>query len=162
MKAIVAVDKNWGIGKDNSLLVHLPSDLKYFKEKTLGKTVVMGRETFESLPGKKPLPKRCNIVLTTNTCYDSGCQNCRSKEELFKTAQEYETDDVYIIGGEKVYKDFLPYCDTIYVTKIDNTFDANKYFPNLDEIQDFYIVMESKPIEENGTRYKFVEYRRKG
>ena len=78
MKAIVAVDRNWGIGRDGGLLVHLPGDLKYFKEKTLGKTVVMGRETLESLPGGKPLPGRDNIVLTLNSFYEAGCPLCHS------------------------------------------------------------------------------------
>ena len=161
MKAIVAVDSNWAIGKGRSLLVHLPGDLRYFKERTLGKTMVMGRETLESLPGQRPLPGRENVVLTRNTCYDADCTICHSEEELLDIASRCNTEDLYIIGGEKVYREFLPYCDTCYVTKIDQAFEADKYFPNLDEDENFQIHWESEWKEENGTRYKFVEYRRK-
>lgn len=161
MKAIVVVDKNWGIGRNKKLLVHLPGDLKYFKEHTLGKTIVMGRETLESLPGGKPLLNRNNIVLTRNKDYGTDCIICHSKEELLKMLKNGNTDEVFIIGGEKVYKQFLPYCDTCYVTKIDKIFDADKFFHNLDKDENFSVVDESEVIEENGTRYKFVEYRRK-
>lgn len=161
MKAIVVADKNWGIGCNNKLLVHLPGDLKYFKDKTLGKTVVMGRETFESLPGKKPLPNRKNVVLTRNADYDAGCSICRSRQELMKMTKAGDTEDLFIIGGEKVYREFLPYCDTCYVTKIDKSYEADKFFPNLDEDEEFEVVWESEIKEENGTRYQFVEYRRK-
>ena len=161
MKAIVVADKIWGIARDNKLLMYLPGDLKYFKERTLGKTVVMGRETLESLPGGNPLPNRKNIVLTRNKNYLASCPVCHSKEELFEMIKDENTDDVFIAGGEKVYKEFLPYCDTCYVTKIDKNFDADKFFPNLDEDESFSVVNESEVVEENGTRYKFVEYRRK-
>jgi len=161
MKAIVVVDKNWGIGRDKKLLVHLPGDLKYFKEHTLGRTIVMGRETLESLPGGKPLLNRNNIVLTRNKGYGAGCSICHSKEELLKMVKDGNADEVFITGGEKVYKQFLPCCDTCYVTKIDKILDADKFFHNLDEDENFSVVDESEWIEENGTRYKFVEYRRK-
>jgi len=161
MKAIVVVDKNWGIGRNKKLLVHLPGDLKYFKEHTFGKVIVMGRETLESLPGGRPLPNRNNIVLTRNKDYVADCSICHSKEELFEMVKDENTEEVFIIGGEKVYNQFLPYCDTCYVTKIDKAFDADKFFHNLDEDENFSVVNESEVIEENGTRYKFVEYRRK-
>lgn len=160
MKAIVAVDKNWGIGKNQKLLVHLPGDLKYFKEKTMGKTVVMGRETLESLPGGKPLPGRHNIVLTSDSCYKTSCPLCHSKEELLGR-EDCQGEDVFIIGGEQIYRQFLPYCDTCYVTKMDKVFSADKFFPDLDASPDFYIAWESEMMEENGVRYQFVEYRRK-
>lgn len=161
MKAIVVVDSNWGIGRDNKLLVHLPGDLKYFKERTLGKTIVMGRETLESLPGKKPLPNRKNVVLTRNKGYDSDCSICHSTEEFLDLAKAEDPNEIFIIGGEKVYNEFLPYCDTCYVTKIDKAYEADKFFRNLDQDEEFEVVWESETKEENGTRYKFVEYRRK-
>ena len=161
MKAIVIVDKNWAIGKDNKLLAHLPGDLKYFKERTLGKTVVMGRETLESFPGKKPLPGRKNIVLTRNLEFEASCPLCNSTEALLQLISEEDPDDVFIIGGEKVYREFLLYCDTCYVTKIENEFEADKFFPNLDMDEEFQVVWESDVKEENGMRYRFVEYRRK-
>lgn len=161
MKAIVAVDKSWGIGKDGKLLVHLPKDLLYFKEKTLGKIVVMGRETFESLPGKKPLPNRINIVLSRNPEFKADCTICNSMGALFKELEGYNMDEVFIIGGEKVYKEFLPYCNSYFVTKIDASFEADKHFENLDLRNDLVLFSESEIQMENGIEYKFTEYRRK-
>lgn len=162
MKAIVVVDQNWGIGKGNHLLIHLPGDLKYFKEKTFNKVVVMGRETFESLPGKKPLPNRINIVLSRNPDFQAeGCIVCRSMGQLFKELEHYPTEDVYIAGGENIYKQFLPYCSSFLVTKIEAAFEADRHFENLDLREDLELVNESDSLEENGVVYKFTEYRRK-
>ncbi len=161
MKAIVVVDRNWAIGKGNSLLAHLPGDLKYFKEKTLGKVVAMGRQTLESFPGGKPLPERTNIVLTTNEDYPAACEICCSKDQLFQCLADYDPEDVFIIGGEQVYREFLPYCDKVYVTKIDAVFPADKYFPNLDEDSEWELVYESEPVTEKGLTYRFTEYTRR-
>lgn len=161
MKSIVVVDKNWGIGKDGKLLVHLPGDLKYFKEKTLGKVVVMGRATFDSLPGRKPLPGRINIVLSRNPDFKADCIICKSMGELFKVLEHYDMEDVFVIGGENIFKQFLPYCNGHFVTKINAAFDADKYFENLDLREDLEIVYESTPQVENGIEYKYTEYRRK-
>lgn len=160
MKIIVAADENWGIGKNNNLLVHIPEDLKYFKEKTLNKVVVMGRKTLESLPGKKPLPGRTNIVLTTDKNYDVDCLVCHSEEELFVELKKYAMEDVYIIGGGKVYADFMDRCDTYFITKILGAFEADRYFENLDERRDTELVWESDMQEHKGIKYKFTEYRR--
>ncbi|MBN7774431.1 dihydrofolate reductase [Clostridium aminobutyricum] len=161
MKIIVAADRKWGIGKDNNLLTHLPGDLKYFKEMTLGKVVVMGRKTLESLPGKKPLPGRTNIVLSGDKNYKADCLVCHSEEELAHELEKYDTEDIYIIGGAKVYADMRDCCDTYYVTKILDEFDADRHFENLDLCQDVELVWESELQEHNGTEYKFTEYRRK-
>nr|WP_315019900.1 dihydrofolate reductase [uncultured Aminipila sp.] len=161
MKIIVAADNNWGIGKDNNLLTYIPNDLKYFKEKTLGKVVVMGRKTLESLPGQKPLPGRTNIVLSSDKEYTVGCTVCHSEEELFKELEQYDSNDVYIIGGAKVYADMLEKCDTYFITKIFNTFDADRHFENLDKRQDVELVWESDMQEHKDLQYKFTEYRRK-
>lgn len=162
MKLILAADKNWAIGKDGGLLCHLPGDLKFFKEKTIGKTVVMGRGTLESLPGSKPLPKRENIVLTGNKDYKvEGAVVVHSHEELFKYIKDKDSDNVMIMGGGRVYKDMLPFCDTCYITKIYESFDADTWFVNLDEMPDFEIVWQSEMQEENGIQYQFFEYRRK-
>ena len=158
MKAIVAVDRNWAIGKDKCLLAHLPGDLKYFKEKTIGKTVVMGRQTLESFPGGKPLPGRKNIVLTSREDYPPICEICCSQEHLFRCLSDCNGEDVFIIGGEQIYREFLPYCDRAYVTKIDAVFPADKYFVNLDEDPDWELVHESNPVKENGLTYRFTEY----
>lgn len=162
MKTIVAVDNNWGIGKDGCLLCSIPGDLKYFKEKTLGKVVVMGRTTYESLPGKKPLKDRINIVLSRNQDFQpEGCIICRSMGELFKVLENYNMEDVFIIGGEDIYRQFSPYCSGHLVTKIDADFEADKHFENLDRRGDIELVEESDPQKENGVEYRFTEYRRK-
>ncbi|MDD3169442.1 MAG: dihydrofolate reductase [Eubacteriales bacterium] len=162
MKTIVAVDNNWGIGKEGCLLVHLPGDLKYFKEKTAGKVVVMGRTTFESLPGKKALKDRVNIVLSRNPDFEpEGCIKCKSMGELFQTLENYDMEDVFIIGGEDIYRQFSPYCSGHLVTKINAVFDADKYLENLDLRSDLVLVSESEAQIENGVEYCFTEYKRK-
>lgn len=162
MKLILAADENWAIGKSGDLLCHLSGDLKYFKERTLGKTVVMGRKTLESLPGAKPLPKRRNVVLTGNQDYKvDGADVVHSEDELNELIKTMNSDDVMIIGGGKVYRDFLSKCDTCYITRIYRTFDADTYFVNLDECTDFEVVWKSDLQTENGIDYQFFEYRRK-
>lgn len=161
MKAIVAVDENWNIGKDGGLLVHLPGDLKYYKAKTIGKTIVIGRKTLESFPGAKPLPGRANLVLTRNVEYNpEGCHVFHSREQLMEYLGN-DTDDVYISGGENVYRQFLEDCDRFYVTKIFQGFPADRSFPNLDERDDMEITWTSEVQEEKNIKYQFLEYTRK-
>lgn len=172
MKAIVVADENWAIGKDGGLLIHLPGDLKYFKEKTLGKTVVMGRATLESLPGGKPLPKRRTIVLSGNgklaERLAGTAETASSVEALLallereKQAGSLAEDDVFAAGGETVYRQLLPYCDEVFVTKIQKTFSgADKHFPNLDQLAEWELFREGEPIEENGVVYRFTVYQRR-
>ena len=161
MKAIVAVDKNWGIGNCGELLCKIPGDLLYFKEKTRDKVVVMGRSTFESLPGRKPLKDRVNAVLTRNENYVAPCSICCSDEELRMLLKDYDEEDIYTIGGESVFRQYLEDCDTIYVTKIEGDFEADTFFPNLDLDDRFRLFWVSDPYEERGLTYRFTEYRRK-
>lgn len=162
MKLILAADENWAIGKNGGLLCHIPGDLKYFKERTKGKTVVMGRPTLESLPGGRPLPGRDNIVLTSREDYSpQGVLVVHSESELDNALASYNSDDVFIIGGGKVYRDFLSQCDTCYITKIYEKFEADTWFVNLDEMAEFEVVWQSEVQEEKGIRYQFFEYRRK-
>ena len=134
MNVIVAADKNWGIGKDNKLLVSIPSDMKFFRTQTTGKVVVMGRKTLESFPNGMPLKNRTNIVLTRNPDYEvKGGVVVHSVEELLEVLKPYEEEDIYVIGGDSIYRLLLPYCRTAHVTKIDFAFEADTYFPNLDE-----------------------------
>jgi dihydrofolate reductase len=162
MKTIVAVDNNWGIGKDGCLLCNLPGDLEYFKDKTRGKVVVMGRTTFESLPGKKPLKDRVNIILSRNPDFHpEGCSVCRTMEELSVALENYNSDDVFIIGGEGIYRQFLPQCSECLVTKIDSDFQADKHFENLDERDDMELAGESEARKDNGIEYRFSVYKRK-
>jgi dihydrofolate reductase len=161
MNLILAADENWAIGYGGDLLCHIPGDLKFFKEHTSGKTVVMGRATLESLPGGKGLPNRTNIVITRNK--DFSCERVQAvvhdmdelREELAKH------DDVFVIGGESIYKELLPLCDTCYITKIYDKFKADRYFVDLDADQDFQIIWQSDLKEENGIKYRFFKYERK-
>lgn len=161
MQAIVVVDENWAIGNNGGLLVHIPGDLKYFKEKTLGKTVIMGRATIESLPGKKPLPGRNTIVLTRSGTSYEGAETAGSIEECMNKIKEIPEADVFIAGGATVYEQFLPYCDACLVTKIHTGFPADTYFENLDKSDDFNLTWESEERVENNVTYHFTEYRRK-
>lgn len=162
MKLILAADENWGIGKDGGLLCHIPSDLKFFKEKTLGKVVIMGRVTLESLPGKKGLPGRTNIVLTRNPDYKAeNAIVVNSEEELFAKIKEYDADDVMLIGGAELYNRYLPLCDICYITKMYKSFDADRHFANLDEMPEFEKTALDEIKEENGVKYRFFMYERK-
>ncbi len=166
MKAIAAVDLNWGIGYKGNLLVRIPEDMKFFKKTTVGKVVVMGRKTFESLPGKEPLKDRVNIVLSTREKIEGVNQDgrlkvCRSLDELFGELEQYNEDDVFVIGGETVYSLLLPYCSEAYITKIQNTYKADTYFKNLDEDQAWELTYESEPKTCNGIQFKFTKYKNK-
>lgn len=134
MKLIAAVDKNWGIGFKGRLLVNIPSDLKRFRQMTLNKVVVLGRATLETFPQKQPLEKRTNIILSTKKDYKvKNAIAVHSLEELMKELEAYDTDDVYIIGGETVYKRLYTYCDEAFITFLDYEYDADAFFPNLDK-----------------------------
>ena len=162
MNTIVAVDKNWGIGCGNRLLVSIPSDMKFFRETTSGKVVVMGRKTLESFPGGRPLQNRTNIVLTGNMDYQvKGALVCHSPEEVLVELKKYDDEDIYIIGGESIYRQFLPYCDVAHVTKIDHAYEADAHFPNLDEMEDWEITADSEEQTYFDLEYVFLKYERK-
>ncbi|NLM13106.1 MAG: dihydrofolate reductase [Epulopiscium sp.] len=159
MNLIVAVDNNWGIGCRGDLLQRIPEDMKYFKEKTLGKVVVMGRTTFESLPNKKPLKDRINIILTTNKAYKvDGAIICHSLEKLLDVLKGYSDDEIYIIGGESIYNLLLPYCSRAYVTKIKNQYEADTFFPNLDKKEEWKLVEEGDLKEYKDILFQFTIY----
>lgn len=161
MKAIVNVDNNWGIGIGDKLLNHIPADMKFFKETTTGNVVVMGRATFMTFPGPKALPNRVNIVLTSDMSWSApDVIVCHSLDELFVQLERYDTETVYVIGGSTVYEQLLPYCDTAYVTKVNSAKTADKFFPNLDEIQGWSIVSCGEKMEHNGTEFCFMTYKK--
>lgn len=158
MNLIVAVDKNWAIGRNNKLLVRIPSDMKYFRETTTGKVVVMGRKTLESFRNAEPLKNRTNIVLTTRPDYQAkGALIVHSVEECLETLKGYASEDVYIIGGEQVYRAFLPYCTLAEVTYIDYAYEADAHFPNLDEASEWELTGET----EEQTYFDLEFYRRR-
>ena len=176
MKAIVAADRNRGIGKDGQLLAHLKGDMKFFKEQTVGKVVVMGRKTLESLPGGLALPERITIVVTKDKNYEAHAKD--DSKVLIATSLEEVTlkllglefqegidaeEDVVICGGQSIYEMFVPYCTEVLVTKIDKEYPADRHFMNMDKLAEagmFKITYESDPITEGDTTYRFVTYSR--
>ena len=161
MNLIVAVDKNWAIGKDNKLLVSIPADMKFFREVTTGNVVVMGRKTLESFPNGLPLKNRTNIVLTKDVNYDGkGAIVVNSKEQLFEILKQYEQEEIFVIGGESIYKMLLPYCRTAHVTKIAFAYEADTYFPNLDELSEWKLSATSDEQTYFDLEYYFVKYER--
>lgn len=161
MRAIVCADKNWGIGYKNRLLVSIPSDMKFFRETTTGKVIVMGRKTLESFPNGMPLKNRINIVLTRDRNYEAkGAVIVHDEKELMNELGKYDTEQIYIIGGESVYKMMLSYCDKIYVTKVDRAFQADTYFPNLDEMSEWKMTQESEEQTCFDLEFCFTTYER--
>lgn len=162
MNIIVCVDTNWGIGNHGRLLVNIPADKRLFKEKTTGGVVLGGRKTMEGLPGGTTLKGRKNIVLTSRKDYVFGdAVVVHSMEEALYELKKYSSDQVYIIGGEKVYREFLPYCDTAYVTKVDYRYEADTFFPNLDESGEWEMTHDSEEQTYYDLEYYFTIYHRK-
>ncbi len=158
---IVAVAKNNVIGKDNSLIWHLPADMKYFKDKTSGHCVITGRKNYESIPEKfRPLPNRTNIVITRKVNYAAPeAIIAGSINEAITKAMEISDKEIFIIGGAEIYKQCFPLVDKLYITQINYTFDGDAYFPEIDatvwkqtKIQAF------KADEKNKYDYSFNEY----
>jgi len=160
MNAIAVVDENWGLGRNGKLLVHLLGDLKYFKEKTLGKTIIIGRGTYESMAGKL-LPGRETAILSKNMDFKPDCLVLHSLEEALLYLKEKPDADMFVAGGESVYRLFFPYCDKFFITKLHAAFEADIYFRNLDdEPESFAALWSSDIFEENGVKYQFFEYAR--
>ena len=162
MNLIVAVSENWGIGKGGQLLFSLPGDMKYFREKTQGKVVIMGRETLDSMPGGRPLKNRVNIVVTRNKAFNREGTIVRFDiESVLQEAAKYPPEEVFVIGGQSVYERLLSECDTAYITRVDALAEADRFFPNLDVHPDWELSQQSEQQEENGLTYRFCIYRRK-
>lgn len=161
MNLIVAVDKNWAIGNDNKLLVSIPQDMKFFRETTMGKVVVMGRKTLESFPGGQPLKKRTNIVLTRDKNYQvKDAIVVNTVDELLQELKKYDDEEIYVIGGESIYRQMLPYCKVAHVTKINHAYEADTYFPNLDEKDEWVVTGVSDEQTYFNLEYEFVRYER--
>ncbi len=157
MQAIVAVSQSWGIGKGGDLLFRLPSDLRRFKAMTTGHTVIMGRKTLDSLPGGKGLPHRRNLVLSRQSDFaPDRAEVIHSVEDILKTAE----DDAFVIGGQQVYEQLLPYCARIYVTKVLSDPEADAFFPDLDKLPGWKVASAGEMLTENGLSFQYVEYTR--
>ena len=162
MNLIVAVDKNWGIGYQNKLLNSIPEDMKYFRETTTGKVVVMGRKTLESFPNGLPLKNRTNIVITGDHTYKAkDAIIVHSIEEALEELKKYDTNDIYVIGGESIYRQLLPYCDVAHVTRTDHVYDADAWFPNLEEDPEWVLTGESEEKTYFDLEFRFSRYERR-
>jgi len=155
--AIVHADKEWGIGKGNDMMFSLPKDMKFFRETTMGHTVVMGGKTLRSFPGQKPLKNRVNIVLSRGQVRDD-CIIVSSYEQLKNEIKQRGNEDIFVIGGGEIYRELLPYCHGAFVTKVDAIGGAEVFFPNLDAHPDFVCVDEGEPIDDNGLIIRFTRY----
>ena len=161
MKLIAAVDKNWAIGYKNQLLVSIPSDMKQFRQKTTGHIVVMGRKTLESFPGGLPLKNRRNIVLTSNRNYQvKDAVIVHSEEELKEELKKYDTDQIFLIGGESIYRMLEPLSDEAFITKIVHSYQADAHFPNLDADPSWVLKEESEENTCFDLEYVFTRYER--
>lgn len=159
MNLIANVDNNWAIGKNNQLLVRIPADMKFFRETTTGKVVVMGRKTLESFPNGQPLKNRTNIVLTHDRSYQvKDAIVVYSIDELKEELKKYASEDIYMIGGESIYRQFVDECEVAHITKVDYAYDADAYFPNLDEKPEWQITQDSEEQTYFDLIYHFYKY----
>lgn len=162
MNLIVAVDNNWAIGNKNELLIRIPNDMKHFREETTGKVVVLGRKTLETFPQGLPLKNRTNIILSKDKDYKvKDAIVVHSIEELLEELKKYPEESIYIIGGDSVYRQMLPYCDVAHVTKIDHSYEADAFFPDLDADPEWEITAESDEQTYFDIAYYFLKYERK-
>lgn len=169
MKLVVAVDKNWGIGNKGELLARVRADLRNFQAITKGNVVILGSKTLSTFPGGRVLKDRTNFVLSRNPDYSpEGAVMVRSIDELLTKLKDYNTDDVFVIGGANVYEQLLPYCDTAYVTKFDKSFECDAFFENLDASPEWelsFVGEEQKTTPETDTEpdmsFYFCTYNRK-
>ena len=165
MNLIACADENWGIGFENRLLVHIPEDMRFFRDMTLGSVVVMGRKTLESLPGGRPLEGRRNLVLTRNPSYQAvGVQTAPGIQALMQELSFCESKNIYVIGGASIYRQMLDFCDTAYITKVARAYQADAFLPNLD-VQGGCRLAASSGAQfspDAGVEYRFLRYERRG
>lgn len=163
MKCIVAVAQDWGIGKDGGLLARNKEDMKFFRSMTVGNVVIMGRKTLESFPGGKPLPDRENIVITREKeyCWEGVhvVHSIVDAEQLANRIADGEKD-IFVIGGESIYRQMLDLCQEAYVTRMHKTYEADTYFPNLDERSEWQLTSQSENREYGDGTFCFCTYTR--
>lgn len=158
MNAIVAVDEGWGIGRGGDQLCYISADLKRFKALTTGHPVILGRKTLATFPGGRPLPGRRNLILSHDPNFTvEGAEVYHDMASLLVAAPA----DSFVIGGGSVYRALLPHCETVYVTKIMSTYEADTSFPDLDADPAWQVAEREEPLEENGLRFQYFTYRRK-
>lgn len=163
MQAIAAVDRKWGIGNQGKLLVHIPEDQRRFRTITQNKILIYGRKTLATFPRSQPLQGRRNIILSSQSDFlVPGAEVVHSKEELLSLVEGEEKDSLMVIGGAMVYRELLPQIDRVFITRIDYQYEADAYFPNLDEDLDWHIREEGEEKTYFDLPYTFVEYERAG
>lgn len=159
MNLIVAVDNNWGIGNDDGLLYNIKEDMQHFKNKTTGKVVIMGDVTLFSLPGGKPLKNRINVILSSNANLKvEGAHILHNVDEVKEFIKQFDSDEVFVIGGASVYKQFLPFCKYAYITKIDAEKSAKKFFPDIDALPEWRLTEKSADHFSDGIKFNFCKY----
>lgn len=168
--AIVCVDTNYGIGYQNQLLIQIPDDMQHFSRTTSGGIVIMGRKTFESLPDG-PLAKRINLIVTSTSTYDIDFDSLKPrtpvyisiqqvKDKLLEIREKKDDCKIAIIGGAQIYKELLPYCDYISITKVFKRFEnVDSYFPNIDFSQEWDLVSASDVMDFEGIKYQYRKYK---
>lgn len=160
-KLIAAADRNWAIGNKNQLLVQIPSDMRRFRELTTNQIIVMGRKTVATLPSGMPLPARENVILSRDKGYSvRGAKVFHSVEQLVSYADSTDKE-VFVIGGESIYRQLLPYCDEAYITKLDYSYEADAHMPNLDEDEEWECVSESEEQTCFDLEFTFRVYKRR-
>jgi len=159
MNMILSADQAWGIGYQNKLLFKVPGDMRFFRKMTDQKVVVMGRETLESLPNSSPLANRYNIVLSRDPFFScKGATLCKSADELFASLEQFCDEDIFVIGGEQIYRMLMPYCHRSYITRWHTKAVADSYAPNFEEEPGWQLIKKSAPIIESGVEYSFCIY----
>ena len=162
MKMIVCVAENFGIGLNNDLLFSLPPDMKFFRETTMGKVIIMGRGTLDSFPGGRALKNRTNIVLTRDKSFSrEGVEAFNSKEEILEYVKKFNSDDVFVIGGGQIYEMFKDVCDEALITKVRKSVPCDTFFFNIDNDEAWYLDSESEIMEHEGLLFSFCCYKRK-
>lgn len=161
MNIIAAADRNWAIGWKGRLLVTIPNDHKFFREETMGKVVVCGRKTLQTFPQGMPLKGRTNIILSRDPSFHvKDGKVVHSLEELKEVLKPYPSEEIYCIGGESVYRQLLPWCDTAQITRIDQRYEADAYFPDLDRDPDWRMTADSEEQTYFDIAYTFCKYER--
>lgn len=162
MNIIVTVDENWAIGKKDKTFVQIPGNQRFLQRQTTGKTVIMGRKALQAMPQGVPMYDCTNIVLSQNPGYSvKGAKTVHSKEELLAVLESVSTEDIYVVGGESAYKMLFDLCDTVYVTMVEKTYDADRYFENLDKHPDWVMTEESDEQTYFDITYYFRKYERR-
>ena len=162
MNLIAAADRNWAIGYRGGLLVRIPLDQKWFQDVTKGKVIVLGRKTLATFPNGLPLPGRKNIILTKNPAFEmKQAQVAHSMEETLGLLAGYRSEDIFIAGGESIYRQFLPYCDVAHITRIDYEYMADAYLPKLDRLEEWELVADSEEQTYFDLEYTFQKYERR-